>query len=47
MKIQSRKDMSDTNYFKDKRNVFGYKGLSCPSALTEHHAIKAYWGVEV
>jgi hypothetical protein len=21
--------------------------LSCPCALTEHHAMKAYWGVEL
>jgi hypothetical protein len=24
-----------------------YDGKSCPSALTEHHAMKAYCGVEV
>jgi hypothetical protein len=23
------------------------KGYSCPRVLTEHHAMKAYWGVEV
>jgi len=26
---------------------FGCKGKSCPSALIEHHAMMAHWGVEV
>jgi len=29
------------------REHINLKLKSCPCALTEHHTIKAYWGIEV